>query len=123
MLNFSLILRRFFLVTVLFLVAYLSHQPSLKPPMEWFKHQDKLFHLLEFGGLGLALVVNSDLFGKKRPVLLMILFGVIWAVTDEIHQYFIPGRFCSWEDLIADSIGLYLSISIFTKLLNKKRLK
>lgn len=122
MTNYKL-LRRFFLLIVLFLITYMSHQPSLKPPMEWFKHQDKMFHLIEFGGLGFALVLNAELFGKKRPLFLMILFGVIWAITDEIHQYFIPGRFCSWQDLIADSVGLYLSIILFTKFFKKLRNK
>ncbi len=120
MLNYKLLFRRIFLIVVLVLIAYLSHQPSLKPPMEWFKHQDKVFHLLEYGGFGLALVLNKDLFRKKNPTKLIILYGLIWAVSDEIHQYFIPGRFCSWQDLIADSLGLCFSVWLFSKFLNKK---
>jgi len=119
MLNYQLLLRRTLLIVVLFLIAYLSHQPSLKPPMEWFEHQDKIFHLLEYGGLGFALVLNKDLFGKKNPTKLMVIYGLLWAISDEIHQYFIPGRFCSWQDLIADSVGLCFSVWLFSKIFRK----
>lgn len=119
MLKYKLLPRRIFLIIVVFLITYLSHQPSLKPPMEWFKHQDKVFHLLEFGGLGFALVLNRDLFGKRNPAKMMIFYGLIWAISDEIHQYFIPGRFCSWQDFIADSIGLCFSVWLFSKIFRK----
>jgi VanZ family protein len=110
------LLRRGFLVLVTFLVVYLSHQPSLKPPLELFPHQDKLFHMIEFGGLGLALVLNRDIFGTKNPRTFMLLSGVIWAVLDEFHQSFVPGRDSSLQDVAADTAGLVIAVLIFFRL-------
>lgn len=113
------ILKRLFLISVALLIVYLSHQPSLKPPFELFPHQDKLFHMVEFGGLGLALVVNADLFGKKRRKYRMAYAGISWAVLDEIHQFFVPGRFCSFQDVLADTAGLLLALWLFSRLYSK----
>ncbi len=111
----ALVFRRLFLALVALLIVYLSHQPSLKPPFEWFPHQDKLFHMVEFGGLGLALVTNRDLFGKKRySQTVMVLSGVTWAVLDELHQSFVPGRDSSFQDMAADTAGLVLALWIFS---------
>ncbi len=115
------LLRRLFLISVALLIVYLSHQPSLKPPLELFPHQDKLFHMVEFGGLGLALVVNSDLFGKKRRKYRMAFSGIGWAVLDEIHQFFVPGRFCSFQDVLADTAGLLLALWLFSRLRSKSK--
>lgn len=110
---------RLFLVCVSLLIVYLSHQPSLKPPFELFQHQDKLFHIIEFGGLGLALVLNADLFGQRHTRLKMGAAGVIWAVMDEFHQSFIPGRASSFQDIMADSAGLVLAFLVFRRLMKK----
>ncbi len=107
---------RIFLVLVASLIVFLSHQPSLKPPVQLFPQQDKVFHLLEFGGLGLAMVLNADLFGKKRPKLTMIVAGVAWAVLDELHQSFVPGRDCSFQDLLADLTGILIAVWLFSRL-------
>ncbi len=48
-----------------------------------------------------------------------ILFGVIFALTDEIHQYFVPGRSCDPVDFLVDSIAIILSIFV-TKRLSEK---
>jgi VanZ family protein len=116
----AVLLRRGFLFLVTFLVVYLSHQPSLKPPLELFPHQDKLFHMIEFGGLGLALVLNRDIFGTKSPRAFMLLSGVIWAVLDEFHQSFVPGRDSSLQDVAADAAGLVIAVLIFFRLFKNR---
>jgi VanZ family protein len=113
---------RMFLLLVSLLIVVLSHQPSLKPPVQWFPHQDKVFHLIEFGGLGFALVLNRDVFGNLRGrqrSFRMGLSGILWAVLDEYHQSFVPGRDCSIQDMMADVAGLFLGIWLFSLLLVK----
>ncbi|MCD6589312.1 MAG: VanZ family protein [Candidatus Fermentibacteraceae bacterium] len=116
----AVIFRRGFLILVSFLVVYLSHQPSLKPPLELFPHQDKLFHMIEFGGLGLALVLNRDIFGTERPRTFMLVSGAIWAVLDELHQSFVPGRDSSLQDVAADAAGLVIAVLIFFRLFQNR---
>ncbi len=34
------------------------------------------------------------------------IFGVLFAFSDEVHQYFVPGRSCDPVDFLVDSIAL-----------------
>lgn len=100
------VLRRAFVLATLGGIFYLSHQPSLDivPPL--FPYQDKVLHAVEFFILGLSLLMNMDILRGRRRYLLMFSVGAAWALVDEIHQSFIPGRDCSLGDLVADLIGL-----------------
>lgn len=33
-------------------------------------------------------------------------FSLLWAISDEIHQYYVVGRCCSIQDVLIDSIGI-----------------
>lgn len=102
--------KRGFLLLMLGGIFYLSHQPSLKviPPL--FPHQDKVFHAGIFFLLFISMIINRDLCRGFHPVPVLFTFGVIYAVSDEIHQSFVPGRDCSAGDLIADIAGLAIGL-------------
>ncbi len=109
---------RLFLILVGLLIVVLSHQPALKPPFQLFPFQDKMFHMVEFGGLALALVLNRDVFCRwRKPLSAMFLCGAVWAVLDELHQAVVPGRDCSAGDVFADFAGLLIGILLFSSLL------
>jgi len=38
-------------------------------------------------------------------------FCVLWAVSDEFHQLFVPGRACDWRDLAVDSLGALAGVT------------
>lgn len=38
--------------------------------------------------------------------------GVLYAITDEIHQLYVPGRSGKWQDVLIDSIGIFLGIFV-----------
>lgn len=44
-------------------------------------------------------------FSYLSPYIVTFLITVIYSVTDEIHQYFIPGRSCELRDVLIDSSG------------------
>ena len=110
---FGLIAKRGFLFLVLGGIFYLSHQPSLKviPPL--FPHQDKFLHAGEYFLLLISLMVNRDLCRGFHPIPSLLTFGIIYAVSDEIHQSYIPGRDCSAGDLLADIAGLGIGLSVY----------
>lgn len=56
---------------------------------------------------------------KKKSVLLSFLFSCFYAVSDEIHQVFVPGRACRLYDVLIDSIGAFVGIIIFFVILKK----
>lgn len=89
-------------------IITLSSQPRLQPPLH-FVNADKLFHALEYFGLGvlLARAIRGSL-RVARPLFaaaIALSFGVLIAGGDEFYQQFVPGRDASVLDLLADAIG------------------
>ena len=105
--------KRVFLLVMLGGIFYLSHQPSLNlvPPL--FPNQDKVLHAGMYFLLSISMIVNRDVCRGFHPLPVMFVSGVIYAVSDEIHQSFVPGRDCSAGDLIADIVGLAIGISVY----------
>ncbi len=71
-------------------------------------------HFLEYAGLA-VLIYNAlyRSFGEAKPVL-SVVFSAIYAVTDEIHQFFVEGRACQITDIIIDSVGAAAGIAVLT---------
>jgi len=76
------------------------------PPVE---NADKVLHAAAYGGLaGLAAWALAR--GRLRTTTARMAITA-WAVasaygaSDELHQYFVPGRQSDWRDLAADAIG------------------
>ena len=52
------------------------------------------------------------------------MFSVLYAVSDEIHQLFVPGRSCELRDVFIDSCGVVLAlIVVFIVCICSKRVK
>lgn len=66
----------------------------------------KAAHFTEYFILCL-LTFNALRNGRSLKIRLAgaLMFTVLYAVTDEIHQYFIPGRVCALRDVLIDSSG------------------
>ncbi len=76
-----------------------------------------LAHFCEFAGLGL-LMCNFifSLKDKLKPIF-SILISCAYAVTDEIHQYFVPDRACQLSDFAVDSAGIVVGVVVFCGLM------
>ena len=64
-------------------------------------------HFTEYGALGFLLSSIGVSFYIKPKINIPVSFatGALYAVSDEIHQYFVPGRSCQISDIITDSAG------------------
>ena len=83
----------------------------------WFIR--KFAHFSEFALLGLLAYINVKEYYQNNNVLLALILCVTYAISDEIHQLFVPGRFCAIKDVLIDSCGSLLMI-IICHLLNKR---
>lgn len=66
----------------------------------------------------------SEYFSNGKLILFSLLFCILYASSDEIHQLFIPARSGKIWDVLLDSGGSFLGIfisSIFLKFFKKKR--
>jgi VanZ family protein len=86
------------------LVFAVSHIPNHEFPSEIERLPDKALHALEYLPLGFlwARVVPGTARGR---FFLGWLAAVLFAVSDEIHQAFVPGRNADWLDVLADTAG------------------
>ena len=82
----------------------------------------KTAHFLEYFVLGVFSILLVDTHKKykcKYRVLTAILFCIVYAVSDEVHQHFVPGRACRFVDVIIDTSGALIAILILTLIKNK----
>ena len=80
-----------------------------------------LYHILAY--FFLALFFGFTLIkGKyKSFFIIVILFSIFYGITDEIHQYFVPGRSASVSDVGLDSIGIMLSTLSYLVLIEYRK--
>ncbi|MGM0627892.1 MAG: VanZ family protein, partial [Candidatus Fermentibacterota bacterium] len=58
-----------------------------------------------------AVPVEED----HQPQPVMILLVLAYALTDEVHQSFVPGRDCSAADMAADAAGGLFSLLVLSR--------
>lgn len=73
---------------------------------------DKIIHLVCFAGLGFFWTwwfKKKDWLHKPlKQILYVTLIVAAYGLVDEIHQYFVPGRYASALDWLADVAGGFL---------------
>ncbi|MEJ2544134.1 MAG: VanZ family protein [Calditrichaceae bacterium] len=74
---------------------------------------DKLAHFGVFAVMGWALTRGMILSRVKYPIMISVVIGFVFAVTDEWHQSFVPGRDSDVLDVVADLIGLIVSANLY----------
>lgn len=86
----------------------------------------KLAHLCIYilGGMLILNCIYQFIKINKISIICSALIGVSYAISDEIHQLFIIGRSGNAKDVIIDSLGIFIGISIYllvVKTINKFR--
>ena len=103
-----------------------SHTPDLQGPDFGIRFSDKWGHLIAYGVLGL-LICRAFYYQDRYPALRERLgyysfwTGSLYGVSDEIHQYFIPGRFADPLDALADAAGVAISIWVFNRFFSPRK--
>ena len=98
----------------IFVQSSLSNIPA---PDLGFDMQDKVFHAAEYAILGFFLR-RALVFQKNEPIQqyanqLTVALGSLYAVSDEIHQSFVPGRNADISDVIADIVGIISVVAVY----------
>lgn len=114
---------RFFAPVVLWaavIFAFSSFPTSSTSEIYW---QDfivkKLAHITEYAVLTILTYRafwNSG-YSKKNALFSAVAFAIFYAITDEIHQSFTPGREPHVRDIVFDTIGALGVVYIVWKLL------
>ncbi|HNR31761.1 MAG TPA: VanZ family protein [Candidatus Hydrogenedentes bacterium] len=102
---------RYYVFTALYCAAifWVSSQSEPVPTDYRFEGLDKLAHVVVYAGL--AALVSSGIRRSGRPTrpavqaLVPLAFAVLYGISDEIHQYFIPERSFDPLDIVANTVG------------------
>ncbi|MBR1440026.1 MAG: VanZ family protein [Lachnospiraceae bacterium] len=72
----------------------------------------KSAHFLEYTILGVLTVwaMGQSKRLKGRLFWVSLLWCILYAVSDETHQFFVPGRACKASDMVLDSAGALFGI-------------
>ena len=98
--------------------------PDIRLDLESLNHIiRKLAHFGVYLILGI-LIANGLIYNKKsriNAILLALLICILYAISDEIHQIFIPGRSGQVSDVLIDSLGGLVGIVLLDLLRRRKR--
>lgn len=99
------------------LIFLSSNQEKVDIPDLGFDAQDKLYHALGYFVFGVCLgmfyIGIRSASNVKRTRVLVFLTGALYAASDELHQYFVPGRQCDVFDWMADMLGVAIALLLF----------
>ena len=72
-----------------------------------------LLHVPLYFGLAMAWLwaLEKRLAPAPRMAVTAVVTG-LWALLDEYHQLFVPGRFGSWTDVALDELGLLAALMV-----------
>jgi VanZ family protein len=90
------------------LIFALSSVPDLGTGLEgWDTLLRKLAHAAEYAVLG-ALLLRA-----VGSVPVAVGLGALYAVSDEVHQAFVPGRLGSPVDVAIDTVGVVCGVALW----------
>ncbi|MFH1458525.1 MAG: VanZ family protein [Candidatus Omnitrophota bacterium] len=97
-------------------IFYASSLPGSDIP-SLFRYEDILYHFLIYFLLGylFSRALKNTFLGIPRIkiILLTTIFGIIYGLTDEWHQAFVPLRTVSVFDLFIDSLAGCMGSALF----------
>lgn len=102
----------------IFYISSLSFEKGLPGPT-WISYiyHYSIFFLFSFF-LSISLVRGK----YKNLIIIAVLVGIFYGMSDEFHQLFVPNRFCDVNDFLTDSLGV-LSAGVFYLALINNRIK
>ena len=101
---------------LIFFLSSLSH-PLPESVQKYLS--DWILHGVEYGVFGFLLIrALQGSFEKKSLAFLFVaalLLGILYGVSDEWHQHFVPNRHASAQDVAADGLGVFLGALVWVK--------
>ena len=95
------------------LIFYLSSQPDLpQTDTHWLDLVlSSTAHAFVFGVLAVLWARLLD--QHRQGLLLTFALTMLYALSDELHQTFVPGRHADPWDLVCDGVGAVLALSLW----------
>jgi VanZ family protein len=83
----------------------------------------EFYHFSIFFIFGFFLLISLVKGKNKNLFFLGIFIGVLYGISDEVHQLFVPMRNCSLQDMLIDSIAILFAGIIYLLLIKTRKSK
>ena len=109
------------------MIFFMSGQSQLPGPDDrlFVLLFEKVGHAIEYGVL--AVLLSRALAGggpvDRQNAIYAASLAILYALTDEYHQSFVPGRTADWTDILADGVGVVLSVGLWLRWRGAARFK
>ncbi|MFH0887317.1 MAG: VanZ family protein [bacterium] len=108
-------------MTAIFIMScYPSPEPARQVPIYF---EIKVVHMIEYGILCLLVIFamsNTTKLSLTQILILSITLTVLYGISDEIHQSFVPSRSARWQDVSANFIGSTIVSLTYAWTINRK---
>lgn len=102
-------------VGYMLLIFLLSSIPYVEQPdLLKDKRAPILEHIVEYSVLGFLLFGSFSSTKRKgrRVIFLAVSVAILYGISDELHQFFVPGRYCDIIDVVANSLGSVIGVMV-----------
>jgi VanZ family protein len=98
-------------------IFFFSSLEWIELPLSEISFNDLLFHGAGYFVFGVTLLLGAQPWrgfheSPLRGYMILLVIGMLYALSDEIHQSFVPNRHCSLADFAADSLGVAMAMAV-----------
>ena len=86
--------------------SFLGGSPGPDIPFKSYIYHFSIFALFN---LFLFIAITKGKINNTLMLFFVFFLSISYAISDEIHQYFVQGRYCAYSDALLDSIGILFS--------------
>ena len=108
-------------MVLMLIISIQSSISSIDVPQLGITFMDKILHFFIFGVLGVLIIRGMLLNRINRALIWTMIIGATFAMLDEWHQFYVPGRDASVDDFIADVLGILTFSMIYYGYYHKKK--
>lgn len=100
-------------ILIAIVIFYMSTKTSKSLPSVGSNSYSVFYHLLAFFFLAFFLSISLVKRKRKGFILISITIAILYGLSDEIHQFFVPGRSCTLQDAFTDIVGVSFASLIY----------
>lgn len=100
----------FIIAVTIFYISSLQFPPGAGG----FGWQTIVYHFMAFFSLSFFLLPALVKGKNKKFIFLAIILAFLYGISDEIHQFFVPGRHLAFSDIMFNSCGILTASLIYT---------
>ncbi|MBT4135745.1 VanZ family protein [archaeon] len=98
---------------IIAITIFIMSSISFKSSSNLFEIKTITYHFLAFFFLCFFLSISLTKGKKTNLIPLSIIFSILYGISDEIHQLFVPNRYFAISDILTDTAGILTSAFIY----------